>query len=451
MDRLRYAVDSTATGTKFVANPPQSLSGPLPLPATCGGISNPRRWLIVGLLFASAVINYLDRATLSVALPVISAELHIDALHKGLLLWSFFASYALMQVPIGWLADRSGLRWLYAGMFALWSLSCGLMGLAGSLAVMIALRVLLGVGESIFLPGGNKIVSSLFAPEDRGLPSGLFDCGTRIGVALGTPLIAGLILVWGWRWMFVFVGFGALGWVVLWLLAFPVRVPWVEPYAVPEESGHPTARRIGITFNRNLLGLCLGFFCYGYYWYLLLTWLPDYLMEARHLSILKAGVYAAVPYLVFAVSEPVGGWVADRLIRRGWDETRTRKGIVTVAFAWGLLLIPATQVERAATAILLLSGASLVGLAVGNLLVILQRCAPLNEIGAWTGFENFAGNLGGVSALVSGFLISRTGSYMPGFVLGPVVLMAGLLAYWLVVGMLPPLPAASDSQQFRRS
>ena len=410
--------------------------------AASSAISNARRWTIVGLLFTSTVINYLDRGTLSVALPMISAELGISPALKGVLLWSFFTSYAVMQVPVGWLADRLDLRWLVAGMFTLWCVSCGLMGLAGSLAILVVLRVLLGVGESIFLPGSNRIVSLLFAPAERGLPTGLFDCGTRVGMAIGTPLIAWLIVGFGWRWMFVLVGLGALIWLVPWFMIFPSHDRLAK--SVRDPGSLPVKPVRGITLNRNLLGLCLGFFCFGYNWYLLVTWLPDYLMEVRHLSVLKAGFSAALPFLVFAVGEPLGGWIADLLVRRGWDETRTRKGIVTLAFAMGLLLIPATLARDPRTAILLVAGASLVGLSSANLLVILQRCAPPGEIGAWTGMQNGIGNLGGISALVTGYLIGRTGSYIPGFAMGPVVLLCGLLAYWFIVGKLRPPTVAAD-------
>src|SRR5271169_2824659 len=147
-------------------------------------ISNFRRWTLVGLLFTASFINYLDRATISVALPLISVDLHLGPETKGLLLSSFFWSYALMQIPIGWCADRFNLRWLYAGAFIIWSFAQGLTGLSSSLSALLAFRILLGVGESIYLPGGTKIVSLLFPPKQRGLPSGLFDFGTRTGLVL---------------------------------------------------------------------------------------------------------------------------------------------------------------------------------------------------------------------------------------------------------------------------
>ena len=395
----------------------------------------------MGLLFVASFINYLDRATISVALPLISVDLRLGPETKGIVLSSFFWSYALIQIPVGWWADRWNLRWLYAGLFAVWSLACGLTGFAGSLLILILLRILLGMGESIYLPGGTKIVSLLFPSPERGFPSGLFDSGTRLGLAVGAPLIAVLIMRYGWRHMFALVGFIAIIWVAPWLLAAPRNLQGARKAAL--NAGSPPARRMH--FNRNLLGICLGFFCYDYYWYLLITWLPDYLVTVRHLTLVRAGFYAALPFLVFGVCEPLGGWITDWFIHWGWNETRTRKTVLTVAFLSGLLLIPAARAETALGALAFLIGASLVGLATGNLFAVLQCCAPLDEVGIWTGFENFAGNIGGVLApFITGFLIAHTGTYLPGFALAAGVLVAGLLAYWFIVGELEPAPDASQ-------
>jgi len=415
------------------------------------GVSNSARWGIVSLLFLASAINYFDRGTISVALPLISTELHLGPEVKGALLASMYWSYALMQLPMGWLADRFSLRWLYAAAFALWSLAQGLTGLAAGLTALIVLRVLLGIGESIYLPGGTKIVSQLFAPEKRGTPAGVFNCGTRLGLAVGAPLTALLINHYGWRRMFVIVGVAAILWLVPWLMIFPSRLVGpgldaaksvgtvLDPRTAGSSLGPTQARRRQITLNRNLLGICLGFFCYDYYWYLLVGWLPDYLMTVRHLAILRAGFYSALPFLVFGAGQPIGGWIADRMISRGGDQTRTRKLILAVAFLTGLLLIPAARVESATVALWLIMGASLVGLADANLIVIVQSCAPHDEIGMWTGFENFAGNIAGIlGPIATGFLIKWTGSYFPGFALAPAVLIAGLLCYWFIVGELKP-------------
>jgi MFS family permease len=407
-------------------------------------ISNLRRWAVIGLVFVASFINYLDRATISVALPLISVDLHLGPETKGLLLSSFFVSYALMQIPIGWCADRWNLRWLYAGLFVVWSLACGMTGFATGLLALILLRVLLGIGESIYLPGGTKIVSLLFPSQERGFPSGLFDSGTRLGLAVGAPLIATLIWYYGWRKMFALVGFTAIIWVVPWLLAAPRNLQGVRRAAAPRAGSPPRWR---IHFNRNLVGICLGFFCFDYYWYLLVTWLPDYLVTVRHLALVRAGFYAALPYFVFGACQPLGGWITDWFIRLGWDETSTRKTMLTVAFLSGLLLIPAARADSPLVALAFLMGGSLAGLATGNMFAVLQSCAPPDEVGIWTGFENFAGNIGGVLApAITGYLIFRTGTYLPGFALAAGVMVAGLLAYWFIVGELSTSPSSGLSK-----
>lgn len=400
-------------------------------------ISNRRRWSIVGLLFTASLINYLDRAVISFALPLISRDFGLTAESKGLLLSSFFWSYALMQLPIGWCADRLNLRWLYAVAFTIWSFAQGLTGLASSFAMLLGFRIILGVGESIYLPGGTKIVSLLFAPKERGLPSGLFDFGTRTGLVLEGILVPWLLVHLGWRRTFLILGFTSLAWIAPWLRVFPRRLQNPETsMASVGRISHSIGRTL---LNRNLLGICLGFFCFDYYWYVLVTWLPDYLVTARRLSIVQAGFYASLAFFTFGIAEPIGGWIADTLIRRGWNETKTRKGIVTVAFGMGIFLIVAMRTRQTGPAVALLIGASLVGLATGNLLAILQSCAPIEAVGIWTGAENFAGNLAGIIApLAVGFLITSSRSYVPGFELASIVLFAGILAYWFIIGELKP-------------
>jgi MFS family permease len=401
-------------------------------------VTNRRRWAIVGLLFTASLINYFDRATIAFALPLISTDLHLGPEAKGVLLSAFFWSYALMQIPMGVLADRVNLRWLYAAAFALWSISQGLIGLADSLQALIAFRVLLGVGEAIYLPGGSTIVSLLFRPAERGLPSGLFDAGTRTGLVVEGVVVPWMLTTYGWRVSFAVVGFSALVWLIPWFLIAPRRLqarPADDVQAMPRRSFGQSVR--ALVTNRNLFGVCVGFFCFDYYWYFLVNWLPDYLVTARGLTLLRAGIYAALPYFVFGASEPIGGWIADRLVKGGWSETRARKTVVTVAFLTGLFLIPAAWVDSAGVAVALIIGGCLVGLATGNLLVILQSCAPRSEVGLWTGVYNFVGNIAGImSPIITGVLIQRSGSYTPPFILAATLIAVGPLAFWFIVGEL---------------
>ena len=379
----------------------------------------------MGLLFASGFINYLDRAIVSVALPLIAIDLHLDPASKGVLLSAFFWSYAVMQLVMGWCADRFHLRWFYAACFLMWSMACGFTGFASTLGVLLALRVVLGIGEAIYLPGGMKVVGMFFDPGNRGLASGLMNCGTRAGLAIGAPLIAALVMRFGWKHAFFVIGFASTVWIVPWLIAFPKHAG-----APP-----PRARGAGILqMDGGLAALCLGQLCYSYYWYLLVTWLPNYLVESHHMTVTQAGSYVVIPYSIFALSEPFGGWVADRLIRRGCGELRTRKVIITIGFFTSLLLLPASHVSGDLAAVLLIGGASLVGLSTANMYALLQRIAPSGAMGMWAGMLNFVGNISGIAApVITGVLLERTGSYYPGFVVAVAVLLSGAPVYWWLV------------------
>ena len=386
-----------------------------------------RRWLIAALLFFAGLINYFDRTIVSVALPVIAADLHLGPARMGILLSAFFWSYALMQVPIGWLSDRYNLRWLYAGCFALWSLTCGLTGFAASLGVMVVLRVLLGIGESIYLPGGMKLVSVLFPAKDRGLASGLVNCGTRAGLAFGAPLIATLVVAFGWQTAFFILGFTSLVWLIPWLIAFPRHATTVTHAS---GKGNYSFSKV----DRNLLGMSLAHIGYGYYFYLMVTWLPSYLVNVRHMTLKEAGAYAVVPYLTFTLGEPIGGWIADRMVTMGLDEIFSRKVVITVSYLTSVMLIPAALVVENTPMIVLLGGASLVGLSTANIFALVQRITRGGEVGFSIGVLNLAGNLSGVAApLVTGMIIEKTGSYYPAFVVAVVVLLAAIPIYWLMV------------------
>jgi MFS family permease len=300
----------------------------------------------------------------------------------------------------------------------------------------MAFRFVLGIGEAVYLPGGSKIVSLLFEAPERGLPSGLFDAGTRSGLVLEGLIVPWMLVQFGWRTSFSIVGFTALIWLFPWLLVAPAGLRSPDRHRSGPKRGFSKTAAMLVT-NRNLLGVCLTFFCFDYYWYFLVGWLPDYLVTARGLTILKAGLSASLPYFVFGASEPIGGWIADRLVKMGWTETQARKRVITFAFLTGLLLIPAARVNSPLAAVVLIIGGCLVGLSTGNLLVVLQGCAPRDQVGLWTGVYNFVGNIAGIlSPLITGFLIAKTGSYAPPFMLSAGLIALGPLALWFITGEL---------------
>jgi len=408
------------------------------LTANGARLSNVRRWGTVWLMFLAAAINFVDRGSLSVAMPLIAAEMNFSPQAQGTLLSAFFWTYALMQIPMGWAVDRFDAKWIYAGAFALWSVACGVTGLAGGLAALAVLRMLLGLGESAYFASSTKIVSQLFSPSERGFPTGLFECGTSFGLAAGTVLTAYLSQEFGWRAMFAIIGFSGLVWLIPWMrLAVPRSESPCAALPVTKELRPPGKR--WVTMNRNLLGVCIGFFCYNYRWYLLMTWLPTYLVKERGMTILGAGFLAALPYWIYAMLQPAGGRIGDMLIRRGWDASKVRKGLVVFGCTCGLLILPVPLVSSVELVFALLIASSLTGLAVANMMVIQQACAPPDEVGRWAGIMNCSGNLAGVAApFVTGLLVSHTGSYLVPFTLGALVMIPGILAYIFVVGRVEP-------------
>jgi predicted MFS family arabinose efflux permease len=297
-------------------------------------------------------------------------------------------------------------------------------GFAASLGMLLVLRVLLGIGESVYLPGGLKLVSVMFPAEDRGLASGVINFGTRAGLAFGAPLIAVLVVAIGWHRAFFVLGFLGLLWLAPWFAMVPRGV---------DTRSIGNGRVLG-RLNRNLLGVALSNLGYGYYFYLMVTWLPSYLVDARHLPLRVAGTYALVPYLTFAIGEPVGGFVADRLVRIGWNELTARKTLITAAYLTSLLLLPAGMAADTHSAVLFLGGASLVGLSTANMYALVQRVSAPGEVGFATGVFNLAGNISGVAApIITGLIVERTGSYFPAFVVAVAVLIAAIPLYWTMV------------------
>src|SRR5436190_8741220 len=205
-------------------------------------LTNARRWTIVWLLFTASLINYFDRQTLAYALPLLAKDCHLDKALEGLVVSAFFWTYTSLQIPIGLCADRFNLRWLYAGSFALWSLAQGLTGFAGSVAMLIGCRMLLGIGEAIYLVGGTKVVSLFFPLSKRGLPCGLFDAGTRTGLVLEGLIIGTMLQTLGWRRTFMIVGFVAFVWLLPWFLATPKQMR--ETSTTPQAQ-IPTWAQIG--------------------------------------------------------------------------------------------------------------------------------------------------------------------------------------------------------------
>lgn len=401
-------------------------------------------WLIVVLLLLSVCINYIDRGSLSVAAPVLKDEFSLRPAQLGYLLSAFFWSYTVMQLVVGWLVDRYDVKWVYAVGFFVWSLAMAATGLVNSFTALFAARLVLGIGESVFLPSVSKIVVRLFPAERRGLPNALVDVGTKIGPFLST-LIGGLLVKsYGWRALFIGVGVGSLFWLLPWLIFMP------NDRDRREQRRFVGPGMLEILSRREVWGTSLGMFALGYVWVFLLTWLPSYLIKERGYSMEQMAVFGSLPFLGMAVATLTGGWVSDQWIARGGSPTFVRKTFaVTGLLLCGGLMLPVSFVGSPSLSLGLLIAASIsLGLFTSNVWAITQTLSGAEAAGKWTGIQNFIGNLGGVvSPIVAGVVVEKTGVFFLAFAAAAGILVLGAMCYLLLVPKVEPLVWTSSASR----
>ena len=293
------------------------------------------RWTIIGLLSLGMIIAYASRSNLSVALvaPDFIQSFSLTNTDRGLLNSAFFWAYAVLQIPAGWVVDRYGVKWPYAISFLFWCVAAAATALAGTLGILIALRIILGVGESVVAPASYKWIRMNFAERQRGLAVGLYMTGTKIGPAIGTPLAAWLIAMYDWRMMFVLIGLGGLVWLVPWMwLVKDDRRSAAAQRAAAKASG-PAIPFGRVMASPVIWGTIVASFCYMYFVYFCMTWMPAYFTEARHLSLTKMGLFTFFSFGGMAIVATLAGWGADTLIGRGYNAVTVRKWFTIAGFA----------------------------------------------------------------------------------------------------------------------
>jgi len=374
------------------------------------------RWPVVGLLSLGMVIAYFDRVNLTVALPSMTSSIVLDKTQQGMALSAFFWTYTLLQIPAGVLVDRFGVRIPYLIGFLLWSLASAGTALTVGLSSLLAIRLLVGMGEAVVTPSSMRYISLHFQEKQRGLAVGLYMTGTKIGPALGLPVSAWLVTAYGWQPMFLVLGLASLLWLAPWLM-------WVKKddiAAVPRSKATATqaaaAQRIStrqIVTSPVMWGIIVGTFCYMYFVYYCMTWMPLYFKEQHGMSIQQMGWYSGVSFGGMAAVAALAGWAADRLIGWGWDPINVRKGFTIAGFA-----MASTQTVAAFTdsvpvmlffAVFSLCG---LGLATANYWALTQTLIPGGSIAMVVGIQNTAANLAGVVApWLTGWLVEQTGTF----------------------------------------
>jgi ACS family D-galactonate transporter-like MFS transporter len=394
--------------------------------------SNARMNGVLFLLALSVLINYIDRSNLSIAAPLIKDELGISPWQLGKLLSAFFWTYALMQIPAGWLVDRFDVKWVFAAGFFLWSASTAITGLLHGFTALLIIRVILGLGESVTFPSCGKILGSHFKERHRGFANSILMVGLALGPALGMWLGGNAVGRFGWRSFFLVLGVAGLLWLPPWLAWMPRR-----PDAQPR-SQEQTAGVLEILRQRSAWGTCIGQASINYYLYFLVTWLPFYLVRGRNLSLHDMANAGGMLFLVSSASSAASGKLSDRWIHAGASPTLVRKGMMLFGHVGiGIsLALSAVATGGLFTAALAFTGAFL-GISVCNSWAISQMLAGPRMVGRWVGVQNFIGNLGGaVAPVLTGFLVDRTGSFDWPFLITAIVAWIGGLSWWFVIGPL---------------
>lgn len=391
---------------------------------------------VVPLLALSVFINYVDRGNLATAAPLMKNELGLSAAQMGVLLSAFYWTYTPGQILAGWLAHRlNAYRTLALGL-AIWSAATAATGLAGSFAILIALRLVLGVGESAAFPCSSRLLAQHLPTARLGAANGLIGVGLALGPAFGTWAGGNLMAQTGWRPTFLIFGLVSMLWLIPWLrtTGYLDRTAGADP-----EPAAPSY--LEIVKRRDAWGAALGHFCSNYSFYFVVSWLPLYLVKERGFSMSEMAAAGGLIYGVYAASSLTAGWLTDRWMKAGASDTLARKTTIIASH-----VIPAASLLFAAfgdvtTAIAALCVAAIgFGINTSQLFSIGQTLAGPRAGGKWMGFQNCVGNIAGiVGPVITGLVVQATGNFTSAFVIASVVGLAGVVAWGLVVRKVAPL------------
>lgn len=397
---------------------------------------------VVGLLSIAVFINYIDRGTLATAAPLLKSDLHLSNTQFGLVTSAFFWAYTPGQLLASWVTERfNAYRTLAAG-FAIWSMATALTGFTGGLVSLIALRLLLGLGEASASPAGAKLVVDHLVPTQLGLASGIVGVGLAFGPSAGTLLGGFMMTLFGWRAMFIAFGAVALVWLLPWF-ALTRRAE-----LMPQATALPLAPSYAeLLMQRPLWGAVLGQLASNYALYFLLGWLPLYLVSARGFSVGQMAVIGSAVYAIYGLSGIALGWIADRWIANGASLTLARKTVVVTGHV-GLamcLLGAALSDREIAVGWLLVSGV-FCGCIVSAMPAIAQTLAGPQAAAKWTAFQNMMANIAGiVSPIVTGFVVDWTGSFLIAFLLASGAALIGIVGWLVIVERVEPVKWADQN------
>lgn len=416
--------------------------------------------MMIGMIFLGFTILYIDRANLSAAAPQIKEEFALSQTEMGLILSGFFWTYAIFQLISGWFVDRFGTRIGYTVAAGLWSVFTMMTSLARGFTSLLGMRLLLGVGEAPATPCNTKTVREWMPKSERGTATGIFDSGARVGSALSLPIVVSVIALAGWRESFLVTGLIGAVWAVAWWFFY--RKPEEHPKITQEEldyiqagredteesSGTKKIRWRDLLGYRVIWGVVLGNFCVSFINYWFVTWFPSYLVESRGFDLGSLGMWGSIPALVAIPTGWLGGIVADRLIRRGWGSTKTRKTLIIGGLAVASVIVLAPFAPNSVVAVALMSVTyGSMTFANASVWMLPGDLSPSSEYtGSISGLMACAGSVAGMStSVVTGILLDISGGSFTGPLVASFLMIAvGIVAFGVVVKEVKPIEARTS-------
>jgi MFS family permease len=372
-------------------------------------------WGIVLLVSFGVLIAYADRSSIASAIAHRSfvEHFHMSDVDRGWLGAAFFWSYALAQMPLGWTVDRYGVKIPYAICFTLWCLATATTGLMTVFTGVILVRSIVGAMEAVVMPASYRWLRDNVPERHSGAAIGIFAMGNKIGTAIGAPFAAWLIASYNWQLMFLVTGLLGLVWLAPWLRFVRHDLPKRNERAAARKHASAVPLRNIISSPVVWGGIIINF-CYSYFIFYSMTWMPSYLVEQRGLALATSGLYTFFSFAGIAIVALAAGWTADRIIDHGGDPVRTRKIFVVLGFCGASTVLLGAYTTDLGMALFwnIFSLASL-GLASANALALCKvTLIPKPAIGLVAGVQHMAAGLsGGLAASLSGWLLSVTGSY----------------------------------------
>jgi len=401
------------------------------------------RWVICGLLFFAATINYLDRQVIATLKGDLQRAGVWDEIGYGWVVFTFQAAYAIGLLGAGRVMDRLGTRKGFSLSVFVWSVAAMGHALVSTVLGFAGARFALGLGEAGNFPAAIKTVAEWFPRKERALATGIFNAGTNVGILVAAAIVPPITLNYGWRWAFIVTGLVGFVWLVLWLALYrrPEEHPRLSKAELAYIQSDPSEPATRIPWRRLLphkqtWAFAIGKFMTDPIWWIYLFWLPDFLSKNYKIDLKNIGPPLIVVYLIADVGSVAGGWISSSMIKRGISVNRARKTAMLICAIAVVPVVFASKASNVWIAVLL------VGLAAAahqgwsaNLFTTASDMFPRRAIGSVVGIGGMAGAIGGmlISKVVSNIL-NLSGSYVPIFIIAG----SAYLVAWVVIQLLVP-------------